>query len=94
MVRKPAQGPRSAESSIAPQRCPLEPVPGMVKLIIWAAKTKAPITPMRGIFLVSFSSRTFLMEKPATAVEQAYMVPATAGETKASAICIRKSSMK
>ena len=48
MVRKPASGPKMALSIIPPHKCPEEPVPGMVKLIIWAAKTKAPMTPITG----------------------------------------------
>ena len=58
IVRNPACGPSRAESSIPPQRCPEDPVPGMVKLIICAAKTNAPITPMTGIFFGSSSCFT------------------------------------
>ena len=36
-------------------RCPLDPVSGIVKLIIWAAKMKVPRTPMSGTY--SFTVR-------------------------------------
>ena len=88
IARNPAYGPSSAESSIPPHRCPEEPVPGIVKLIICAANTNAPITPITGIFFASFSRRTLCTEYPPAAAEQAYIVAATAGATNASAICI------
>src|ERR1019366_4094673 len=42
-----AAGPSVQASSPPPTRCPLVPMP-TGKLIIWAAKTNAPITPNRG----------------------------------------------
>ena len=92
IVKNAAYGPSNAVSIIPPQRWPLEPVPGMVKLIICAAKTNAPITPITGIFFGSLSRRTFFTEKPAAPPEQTYIVAATAGATSASAICIMFSS--
>jgi len=59
MTRKAACGPRRTARIIPPPRCPLEPVPGIVKLIIWEAKMKAPRTPMRGIFRSSSRSLSF-----------------------------------
>src|SRR5674476_1389352 len=50
--------PRRMARISAPPRCPLEPVPGIAKLSIWAAKTKAPATPINGILLSSSSLRT------------------------------------
>jgi hypothetical protein len=50
--------PKRIARSSAPTRCPLEPVPGMAKFSIWAAKTKAPATPISGILLSSSSFRT------------------------------------
>ena len=49
ITRKAACGPRRTARIIPPPRCPLDPVPGIVKLIICAAKMKAPRTPIRGI---------------------------------------------
>ena len=88
IVKNAAYGPSSAVSSMPPQRWPLDPVPGMVKLIICAAKTNAPMTPITGIFFGSLSRRTFFTENPAAPPEQTYIVAATAGATSASAICI------
>jgi hypothetical protein len=62
MVRKAAWGPRSIARIIPPPRWPLEPVVGMVKLIICAAKMKAPRTPMRGTVFPSGSSPIFFAE--------------------------------
>ena len=42
------QGPSSRASSSPPPRWPLDPVPGIAKLIICAAKTKAPSMPISG----------------------------------------------
>ena len=88
IVTKAAYGPRSAARSIPPHRCPDEPVPGIVKLIICVANTNAPMMPMTGIFLASSSNLTLCIEYPVAILEQAYIVVATAGDTKASAICI------
>ena len=88
IVKKAAYGPTTAESKTPPQRWPDEPVPGMVKLIICAAKTKAPITPMRGMSLSLLSSFIFLIEQTAAPAEQAYITPATVGASSASAICM------
>jgi hypothetical protein len=74
--------------------CPLEPVPGIVKLIIMAAKINAPITPISGIVLLSILSFNFLDEYPMVATEPAHIVTPTAGESKASAICMKKSPYK
>ena len=47
MTSVAACGPSRMASSTPPPKCPL--VPGRIgKLIIWAAKTNAPITPMSG----------------------------------------------
>ncbi len=74
--------------------CPLEPVTGMVKLIICAAKINAPITPIRGMVLLSMFSLSFLDEYPMAATEPAHIVAPTAGESKASAICMMNSPGK
>ena len=58
ITRKAASGPNRMASISAPPRWPLEPVPGMAKLSICAAKTKAPATPISGILLSSRSLRT------------------------------------
>ena len=55
IVRNPAYGPNNADKSIPPHKCPEEPVPGIVKLIICAANTNAPMTPITGIFDTSSS---------------------------------------
>ena len=62
MARKPACGPSVAASISPPARCPLEPVPGIVKLIIWAANTNAPITPISGTLSLLRSSFILLLE--------------------------------
>ena len=59
MTRKAACGPRRIARIIPPPRCPLDPVPGIVKLIIWEAKMKAPSTPISGIFRSSRCSFSF-----------------------------------
>ena len=43
-----AHGPSMADSRMPPTKWPLDPVPGIEKLIIWAAKTNAPMTPISG----------------------------------------------
>ena len=80
--------PSTAANSIPPPMWPLEPVPGIAKFIICAAKTNAPITPMSGTRAgskFSFSLRALFQSSPALA---AIMTPPTAGETSASAMCI------
>jgi hypothetical protein len=77
-----------------PAMCPLEPVPGMVKLIIIAAKINAPMTPIRGIVLLSIFSFSFLDEYPNVAIEPAHIVAPTDGESKASAMCMLNSPLK
>lgn len=87
-VMKPAHGPSMADSNTPPTMCPLEPVPGIEKLIICAAKMKAPITPIKGtmfswgLFLTFFAAMTKSVPETITAA------PATTGEVKASAMCI------
>ena len=88
MTRKAAWGPRRMARIIPPPRCPLEPVPGIVKLIICAAKMKAPSTPIRGIVLSSIRSFSFFDAYPPAATDPAHSVVPTAGESKASAMCI------
>jgi hypothetical protein len=85
---KAAYGPMSMASIIPPPKCPLEPVPGIVKLIICAAKMKAPRTPMRGIIFSSISSLSFFAQNPRVPNVPAQKVAPTAGESNASAICI------
>jgi hypothetical protein len=50
MAKRAAYGPNTAAKRMLPTICPLEPVNGTVKFNICNAKTKAPITAMRGIF--------------------------------------------
>jgi hypothetical protein len=47
--------PSMAASRTPPTKCPLEPVAGIAKFSICAAKTKAPITPIMGIFSLQTS---------------------------------------
>ena len=54
---------------------PDEPVPGMLKFIIWAANTNAPSTPVRGTRSVR---EVFLTLLPATAISVAAATAATA----------------
>ncbi len=76
---------------------PLEPVPGIEKLIIWAAKTKAPITPMSGTmrsFCADGSSSfrfcfTLKIAVPSRASDTAPATAKTGGETRASDMCMR-----
>src|SRR5450759_3939971 len=67
-TRKAACGPRRIASSSAPPRWPLEPVPGSWKLIIWAAKTKAPRTPIKGTRRSSVPCWTLRLETATVAV--------------------------
>ena len=88
IVRNPAHGPSRADSIMPPHRCPDEPVPGIVKLIICAANTNAPMTPITGIFFSSFSILTLWIDQPAAATDSAPIVAATPVETSASAMCM------
>ena len=54
----------------------------------WVANTNAPITPIAGTFLSRSSNFISFTEYAAAAADTAYIVPATAGDTSASAICI------
>lgn len=81
--------PSMAASRMPPPMWPEEPVPGMVKLIIWAANANAPVTAMTGIFRSprpSLPTRT--AETASAAALTAYIAPPTAGETRASAMCM------
>lgn len=87
-VMKAAQGPNSAANRTPPMIWPDEPVPGMEKLIIWAANMNAPKTPIMG---TRSSRRIVETLREATTTRAAAMTPAvmaTGGETKASATCI------
>ena len=88
ITRKAACGPRRMARIIPPPRCPLDPVPGIVKLIIWLAKMKAPRTPIRGIVRSSICRFSRFEANPVTAAVPAHNVVPTAGESRASAICI------
>ena len=90
IVKNAAYGPTMAVSSIPPQRWPDDPVPGIVKFIICAAKTNAPMTPMVGMILsvVSRFCSSLCTLCPAATAEAAYITPATPGESNASAMCI------
>lgn len=61
--KNPASGPKIAASKTPPVICPLDPVPGIEKLIIWAANTNAPTTPINGILLWISSSFLILLIK-------------------------------
>jgi hypothetical protein len=88
MTRKAACGPRRIARIIPPPRWPLDPVPGIVKLIIWDAKMNAPTTPIRGIFRSSRLSRSFREACPIVPIVPAQRVAPTAGDSNASAMCI------
>ncbi len=88
MVRKAACGPSRIARIIPPPKCPLEPVPGIEKLIIWAAKMNAPRTPMSGALLSSMFSLSFLALYAVRPAVTAHIVPPTAGEISASAMCM------
>ena len=63
-------------------------------MIIWPANTSADITAIAGSFFEVDSSPffssflSFAIDTPTVAVDATYMVAATAGASKASAICI------
>ena len=88
ITTKAACGPSRMANRSPPPMWPLEPVTGIEKLTIWAAKTKAPSTPIIG---TRRSSRAFATRRaqyaipPALAAQQA---PPTAGLIKASAMCM------
>ena len=88
IVRNAAWGPSSSESSSPPPRWPEEPVPGIVKLIICAAKMKAPSTPISGTLWSSSVFLILLAQYASTAPEALQNVTPTAGESRASAMCI------
>jgi hypothetical protein len=71
-----------------PPRWPLDPVPGIVKLIIWAAKINAPRTPMRGIFPSSRSCLIFDEHREMRVAVTVHRTPPVTGDINASAICI------
>ncbi len=89
-VRKAAWGPSRIARIIPPPRWPLEPVAGMLKLIIWAAKMNAPRTPINGARASSGDSFSFFAEYAVSPAVTAHIAPPTAGESNASAICIEK----
>ena len=84
----PLHGPSIAERKIAPDTCPLEPVPGIEKFSICAANTKAPMTPASAIFrgskMLFARAAQYAKDTPDTAT----MDKPTAGDIKASAMCI------
>src|SRR5512138_750817 len=72
-----------------PPRCPDEPGPGMEKLIIWAANTKAPSTPIRAGLPDSGASRSRRTEYAMSPAVAAQPAAPTAGEIRASDMCMR-----
>ena len=94
MVMIPAAGPMRMASSTPPPRWPLVPgIPGSVKLIIWAAKTKAPITPISGSLSAS-RVRLASAAAMATATAARASVPAATGMLSSSlAMCIASKDM-
>ncbi len=92
MVTMPAAGPNRIARSTPPPRWPLVPgMPGRVKLIIWAAKTKAPITPISG----NRSSAMARLAQPAAmataTAATASVAPATGTLNNSLAMCIASS---
>ncbi len=71
-----------------PIMCPLDPVPGILKLIIWAANTKAPITPIIGMMSVRLLCATFRVATTSSDTAATPAIMATGGDTRASAMCI------
>jgi hypothetical protein len=55
--------------SSAPLRWPLDPVPGMAKLTIWAEKTNAAITPATGVRDESFTCFKAFATRPRAIAE-------------------------
>src|SRR3990172_760039 len=88
IARKAAWGPRRAARIMPPPRWPLDPVPGIEKLIIGAANTNAAATPMRGAVRSSIRFPTLREHHPTAAVVPAQKVPPTAGESRASDMCM------
>ena len=80
MTRKAACGPRRMARIIPPPRCPLDPVPGIVKLIICEAKMKAPSTPIRGIVRSSSCSFSFFDAYPIAPIVPAHNAPPRRGK--------------
>ena len=62
ITRNAAYGPRSAVRINPPPRCPLDPVPGIEKLIIWEAKMNAPSMPIMGTKLSRTDFLTLLAQ--------------------------------
>ena len=92
MMTMPAAGPNKIARSTPPPRWPLVPGrTGRVKLIIWAAKTKAPITPIRG----NRSSAIARLARPAAmataTAASASVAPATGTLNNSLAMCIASS---
>ena len=92
-----AHGPSMADSRMPPTKWPLDPVPGIEKLIIWAAKTNAPMTLISGTMrsLSPSASRrsffacfTFQAATPNRASDTAPVATNTGGDTRASDMCI------
>ncbi len=88
MTRKAACGPSRIASSKPPPRWPLDPVPGMAKLIICAANRKAPSTPINGTRRSSASWLSRREQYATVTAVAAHIVPPTAGDRSASAMCI------
>jgi hypothetical protein len=63
-------------------------VAGIEKLIIWAVKMNAPITPINGARLSSRDCLTRRAQCASNPTLAAHTVPPTAGEINASAMCI------
>jgi hypothetical protein len=63
-------------------------VPGRAKLIIWAANTKAPATPIRGTRLSSARRSSLTEDRTISPPEAAQRPAPTAGESSASAMCM------
>ena len=90
MVIRAGAVPRTAARRMAPLRCPLAPVPGMVKLIICAAKVKAPSTAMNGSFSRVSSGELFGMVNQMMVALATNMAPPTPGDISASDMCMGK----
>ena len=93
-TRNAACGPRRIASSRPPPRWPLDPVPGILKLIICAANRNAPSTPISGTRRSSPSRRTWREHQATVAAVTTPIVPPTAGESSASAMCIASSPIR
>ena len=91
MTTTVASPPRRSARRRPPPRWPLEPVPGMAKLTICAAKTKAPVIPISGASPSPAPLEIRRHERATTAAEAAQKAPPTAGERRASAMCTVRS---